>query len=432
MKTKSLLLLTGLTVAFLATGCGNQQSQTPDATEASTESSTEVSAPITGHLIEDASKYVTLGTYIGMDVEKPVYEVSDEEIGYEIEYRLSEHAVPQEAERNSDLGDTITADITATLEGESEAALDETDYSITLGDSEFGEKFDQELTGVKKGEEKSFTCTLDESAWYEEWIGKTVDFTVTVKKIEETIRPEYTEDFVQDTLGYDSKEDFEQSLKESLEANYLEQSSLETRNNALAAAMEASTFNGYPEDLYQSSAQFVKEQYESQAELYGMTTDELYEAYGMTDEDLELEILDDVNLRLFISALCAKENLTVTEEEYNRFIEEQYSLYGYESTADFEETFGRDYILWALYEQKAGDFLVEKANLFETPINSYEDLGFEDEDIEEVEGLEDGEAVVEEVSEEDVEEVSEELPADDQDAVTDQMPEEAMNEDGKA
>lgn len=413
MKTKSLLLLTGLTVAFLATGCGNQQSQTPDATEASTESSTEVSAPITGHLIEDASKYVTLGTYIGMDVEKPVYEVSDEEIGYEIEYRLSEHAVPQEAERNSDLGDTITADITATLEGESEAALDETDYSITLGDSEFGEKFDQELTGVKKGEEKSFTCTLDESAWYEEWIGKTVDFTVTVKKIEETIRPEYTEEFVQDTLGYDSKEDFEQSLKESLEANYLEQSSLETRNNALAAAMEASTFNGYPEDLYQSSAQFVKEQYESQAELYGMTTDELYEAYGMTDEDLELEILDDVNLRLFISALCAKENLTVTEEEYNRFIEEQYSLYGYESTADFEETLGRDYILWALYEQKAGDFLVEKANLFETPINSYEDLGFEDEDIEEVEGLEDGEAVVEEVSEEDVEEVSEELPADD-------------------
>lgn len=428
MKMKSLLLLTGLTAAFLATGCGKQQPQAPDTTEAAV----EAAAPITGYLVKDASKYVTLGTYIGMDVEKPVYEVSEEEIGYEVEYRLSEHAVPKEVDRSSDLGDTITADITATLEGESEAALDETDYSITLGDAEFGEEFDQKLTGVKKGAEQSFTCTLDESAWYEEWIGKTMNFTVTVKKIEETIRPEYTEEFVQATLGYDSKEAFEQSLKESLEANYLEQSSLETRNNALAAAMEASTFNGYPEDLYQSSTQFVKEQYESQAELYGMTTDELYEAYGMTEEDLELEILDDVNLRLFISALCTKENLAITEEEYTRFIEEQYALYGYESTADFEETFGKDYIVWALYEQKAGDFLVEKANLFETSLNSYEDLGFEEEDIEEMEGLEDGEALVEEVSEEDVEEVSEELPEEDLDAVTDQMPEEALNEDGEA
>lgn len=428
MKAKSFLLITGLAITLLATGCGNQQSQEPEVTEASA----KASAPITGYLVEDASKYVTLGTYLGMDVEKPVYQVSDEEIGYEIEYRLSEHAVPQEVDRASDLGDTLTADITATLEGESEAALDETDYSIILGDMEFGEEFDQQLTGVKKGEEKSFTCTLDESAWYEEWIGKTMDFTVTVKNIEETIRPEYTEEFVQDTLGYDSKEEFEQSLKESLEANYLEQSSLETRNNALAAAMEASTFNGYPDDLYQSSTQFVKEQYESQAELYGMTMDELYEAYGITEEDLELEILDDVNLRLFISALCTKEDLTVTEEEYTQFLEEQYSLYGYESTADFEEAFGRDYIVWALYEQKAGDFLVEKANLFETPINSYEDLGFEEEDIDEMEGLEDGEALVEEVSEEDAEEISEEISEGDSDAVTDQMPEEALNEDGEA
>lgn len=384
MKKKTLLLLTGLLVTACITGCGKKETAIQD-TEASSEQNT-----ITGYLIENADQYVTLSSYEGIDVEKPIYTVTDEEVFMEIDNSLYEMSELTEADRPAELGDILTVNLKAVIDGEEEAYIDETDYSIELGYEEFGADFDTELTGTQAGDTKSFSITFSDDTWYEDWINQTVNFDVTVTTVEQLIIPEYNEEFVKNQ-GYDSLEEYEASIKETLTAGYEEQSAAEAKTNALFAAIDATEFNGYPDKLYDSCKTSIEEQYTMFAEAFGMTQEELYEAYGMAEEDLNTEILSAVNSRLFISAFCQKEGLTITEEDYQAFLEELYYEYGYEDAASFEAEYGKEYILWTLYEDLASTHLLEHAAITEVDYSYEEDYGFETEEVEELEALEEAE-----------------------------------------
>lgn len=381
MKKKSLLLLTGLMLTLCITGCGKKE-------EASTtEATTEQDASITGYLIDNANQYVTLASYDGIEVEKPIYEVTEDELNMEVENSLYEHSQLLEANRAAEMGDIVTVNLAATIEGEGEPYIDEEDYAIELGYVEFGPDFDAQLEGCKVGDTKSFSLSFDEDIWLEEWMNKTVNFEVSVTKVEELIIPEYNEDFVKE-LGYESMEDFEAALKETLAANYEEQSNSEAKTNALLAAMEITEFQGYPDKLYDSCKTSVQQQYAAFAEMFGISEEELYESYEMTDEDLEAEILEAVNGRLFISAFCQKEGISVTEADYQSYLEEQYLYNGYEDAASFEAEYGKEYILWALYEDLVTSHLLEHANVTEADY-SYDEESYdeEEEEVEEIDGL---------------------------------------------
>ena len=392
MNKKRLLLITGLALTLSITGCGNKKET------AETETSSSQSNIITGYLIDNADQYVTLGTYKGISVEKPVYEVTEDEINMEIENRLYEQSSVQETDRNAETGDILTVDLKATIDGETDPYMEEEDYSIELGYEEFGSAFDEALTGTKAGDKKSISCSFTEDDGYEDWTGKTVNFEVSVKKIEELIIPEYNDEFIK-SAGYDTMEEFEKDIKENLTASYEEQSVSEARYNALLTAMDDCQFSGYPDKLYDSCAKSVEEQYTFFAETSGMTQDELFEAFDMTQEDLDNEILEAVNIRLFISALCQKENLTVTDEEYADFLDEQYPQYGYEDSSSFESEYGKEYILWALYENKASAFLLENASVDEVEYTYDGDDYDADSDYgEELAAIEDMEADTDNVS----------------------------------
>ena len=238
------------------------------------------------------------------------------------------------------------------------------------------------------------------------------NFEVTVKSVDELVQPEYTDEFVSDTLGYESKEAFETALRDELDAGYQEQSRDETRENAIIAAMDGCEFNGYPDKLYDTCEASVSETYTSFADSYGMSVEELYDAYGMTQEDVDAEIMDTVNRRLFISAICQAEDITVTSDEYTAFLESLYPDYGYDDAESFETDYGKDYLMWYLYENKVADYLVNNASLYESPVSmDAEDLEVYDEDTESetdgdtLEGLDDADAeeeyVTETVTEED-------------------------------
>ena len=370
----------------------------PDpSTEADT---TSGSAAITGYLVDSAAQYITLGNFDGIDVERPVYEVSDEEVLTQMENACYEMAQVKTVTREARLEDTVTADLKATIQGEEEAYIDETDYPIQLGYEEFGAEFDNQLTGVKTGDTRSFSCTFDEETWYEDWVGQTVDFEVTVKQIDETIIPELNDDFVTKTLGYESMEVYEAEVRNSITESYQQQSIDETKENALIAAMSVCSFNGYPDKLYDTCQAAVKDDYTAFAENFGMTLEELLEAYDMSEEDLDLEVENTVNRRLFVSAICEQEMISLTGSEYQAFVDEQYLAYGFEDAETFEAIYGKEYLLWTMYESKVGDYLLEHVKPYDVPVNPYEDLGFEEyleddsedgtaaDDVEEIAGLE--------------------------------------------
>lgn len=376
MSNKKLFLLIALTSAVTLSGCGKKDAETeqpaPSKEEAQTE---EVSEPVeelaaitpSDYLVKDASKYVTLASLDGLAAEQSIYEVTDEMVQDRVEeerYMYSEEVDKDKAEE----GDTVYADVSYSVQGSDDSESDESTYFI-IGDEDYGAEFDAQLLGKSTGDEMSFSVSYDDDTWYEEWSGKTVDFTVKVTGVYQTIVPEYDDDFIAENTEYDSKEEYEESLREMMESEYSQESYTSTVEDLFQSVIDQSEFDGYPEELYTDCENEIISYY---GQFLGTTDkDTIMDSLGITAEDLESEVLDSVNLRLVICAICEKENLEITEDEYVSQVTEDAETYGYISPVEYENVNSRESLVWTMYQDKVGEYLYDKADI--TPVQGSAD-----------------------------------------------------------
>ena len=449
MKKKYLISALGLAAALMLSGCGGdkketetsaQEKQTAAGTEASsdisgstgetaddtdtadivseeTETETEATiAPITpsDYLVKDASKYVTLGNYDGLEIVQYTYDVTDDMVQQQIDMDLQSAGTEEDIDTPSASGDIIyvslkavaeNADSENTSEATTEAASksssevsteaasentsdllsaddtsDESDDAentyFTIGNEEYGADFDKELIGLSTGDTKQFSVTFSDDDWVnEDWIGHTVDFTVTVNGVTRVTVPEYNDDFITNYTDYSSKEEYEAAVRKNLEDQYTDISYSDAIESLFQAALDATTFNGYPQDLYNTCKEESISFYRMFAGDDGTSDADILAAFGISEEDIDSEVLTAVNQRLLISAYCEANNITLTEEDYLNYLENNAADYGEESAASFEEDYGRDSLVWSLYQSKVADLLYNSAKITKT---SYSDDLFSD------------------------------------------------------
>lgn len=369
-----------------------------DPEELTEESETEAPAlaPITpsDYLIQDAADYVELGSYDGIEVVQYTYEITDDMVQNQIQEELQYAATEDETGKPSVDGDLVYFNLTSKLQSASESEEPEETF-ITLGEEEFGPEFDQKLTGVSTGEELDFSITFGDDIWMDEWVNQTVDFHVEVTGVTRMDVPEYDENYLTTYTDYDTKEDYEASIREYLDSYYTEESYYGALENLINACLDATTFNGYPESL-------LEECKEESRSIYSMfagddtTIEDVMELFGVTEEDIEQEALQSVNRRLFVSAYCLANDITVTEEEYVDYLTANADYYGADSAAAFEEEYTRSALVQDLYEAKATDLLYESAHITETP---YTEEEFSGDDLEVVDDLDETEEISEKMTE---------------------------------
>lgn len=348
--------------------------------------------PITpsDYLVQNASDYVTMGDYDGVEVTKYMYEITDDMVQEEIQEELADASEEESTDAPSEDGNIVYMTLTATVEGED--ADDPEETFITLGQEEFGAEFDEKMTGVSTGDKLDFTITYDDDTWQENWQGKTVDFSVEVTDVTTSNTPEYTDDYVKDYTGYDTKEEYEAAVKEYLEQSYEEQSTYDEAEELINACIEKTDFTGeYPDDLFASCKEEALSGYSMFVDEGGDVSDVL-DMFGVTDSDIEEEAKNLVNRRLFISAYAQANNVEVTEDEYVDYVNEYADYYG-ETASDFEALYTRETLVNALYESKVTDLLLEKANVTEAPYteDEYEEDEEMDETLDDMEIVEEGE-----------------------------------------
>ena len=347
--------------------------------------------PITpsDYLVQNVSDYVTLGDYDGVEVTKYTYEITNDMVQEEIQEELEDASDEESTNAPSEDGNIVYMNLTATVEGEEASDPEET--FITLGQEEFGAEFDQKLTGVSTGDTLDFSVTYDDDTWQEDWQGKTVDFSVEVTDVTASNTPEYDDDYVKNYTGYDTKEEYEASVKEYLEQSYDEQSTYDETEDLISACIARTEFTGeYPDDLFDACKEEALSGYAMFVGDDGDVNDVL-DMFGVTDEDIEEEAKNLVNRRLFISAYAEANNIEVTEDEYVDYVNEYADYYG-ETAADFEALYTRETLVNALYESKVTDLLLEKAKVTETPYTPDE---YDEEESEEDDTLDDLEIVEE-------------------------------------
>ncbi len=332
MKKKLLLVFVAICSMFVLFGCGDEKE-------------------------EKASKYVKVGKYDGLEIEKTdVIKVTDADVEAAIRTDLQTLKKSIEVTGPAKEGDTVTIDYVGKLNGEAFEGGTETNKELTLGSNEFIDGFEDGIVGHSVGE--TFDLELTFPADYgNELAGQKTVFTVTLKKIMSL--PELTEELLPE-IGTTAKtvKEYKELVRKNLEESNKEVAQSENQQLILKALLEKCEIKKYPESrLIRITKELVYQ------ESYGAVMNDIgidqavQSSWGMSVEEKVNELL---TMELAVEYIADKEDIVVSEKEYEEKMVEMAGEADVASFITYYESFlGEGYFKRMMLQEKVAAFLLK-------------------------------------------------------------------------
>lgn len=312
---------------------------------------------------------ITLGEYKGIEIDKKEITVTDEEITEYIDKELEKNSrLITVDNRTIEDGDIVTLDFEGFLDGESFEGGKAEDYSLAIGSKSFIDTFEEQLIGRSLDEEAEINVTFPENYQAEELAGKPVLFKIKIKEIKVKEIPELDDEFAQDISEFDTLEEYKTNIKETLLEDKEKQSKTEIENELIDKIIENSQME-LPEPMVGSRTEQLANDFAQRISYQGLTMDQYFQYTGMNKmsfvESLKPQAIKSIETRLVLEEIVNKEELTVTEEEYESEIEKMAAAYKLE-VDKIKETIAEnemDQIKLDIAVQKAIDLVVSESKL---------------------------------------------------------------------
>ena len=322
------------------------------------------------------SKYVTLGDYKGLEIEVVKSEVTEDMVNEELDALLEECTTQTPiTDRPAEEGDLVNIDFDGKIDGETFEDGAATAFEVELGDGYFLEEIETALIGTNAGDSKEIPVTFSEE--YEESLaGKTAIFTVKVNSISVTEYPTLDDAFIKEHTDFSTVATYTEYLRTYLLEVQEEDNHYNAGSDALTKAVENAKISGYPQDLYDSCQQQYDELNRQLSEQFGIDVADIEVNVDETKSAIE----EMVYSQMVAVAIAEKEKITVSDKDYLAYLDVNYELYGFESTADYEATYTKEVIMQEILNQKVQDFLVKHAKITEIEDDEYLDYEVEEGD----------------------------------------------------
>jgi trigger factor len=259
-----------------------------------------------------------LGNYKGLEVGKEEKEVPDEIVDTEVERIREGFARLEPVEREAAEGDMVVIDFEGFLDGSPFQGGAAEEQSLVLGSGQFIPGFEEQLAGVKSGEERELSLTFPEDYQAEHLAGEDAVFNIKVKEVREKILPELDDDFAADASEFDTLEELRADIGEKVGAALAGRAEEDFRIAAVDAAVETATVEVSAE-LVTARATERWERMERQLAQRGMDPNAFLQMQGKTREELIEESKPDAERELkreaVVTAIAAAEEIEVTDEE---------------------------------------------------------------------------------------------------------------------
>jgi len=315
---------------------------------------------------------VKLGEYKGVKVEVEKEEVDEEKLENHIEGLRQQHArliEVEDKETEASDGDMVMIDFTGYVNGEPFEGGDAQDYSLEIGTNTFISGFEEQLIGMKVGEEKEVKVTFPEDYRSEDLAGEEAVFEVTLKQIKQKELPELNDDFAREISDFDTFEEFKadafQKLKDNAEQQYKTQ--LET---AVIEKVSENAEVEIPETLIERQLDNILQDMEQYLQYQGLNLGTFLELTGKSEDDMREEHREEAEKRvkanLVLDEIIKEEDIDVTEDELNERLQEMAEQYD-DSPERIREVFEKQGRLEMMREEirmrKVIDLLVENAEV---------------------------------------------------------------------
>ncbi|AJH78880.1 MULTISPECIES: trigger factor [Heyndrickxia] len=309
---------------------------------------------------------VKLGEYKGLEVEKPDTEVTDEDVEEELkklQERLAELVIKEDGE--AEMGDTVVIDFEGFVDGEAFEGGSAENYSLELGSGNFIPGFEEQLVGVKTGDEKEIEVTFPEEYHASELAGKKAVFKVKVHEIKAKHLPELDDEFAQDA---DDEVETLDALKEKIKKDLKESKEHAAKHAVEDAVVEKAAENAemdIPEAMINTELNRMLQEFEQNLSAQGLNLELYYQFSGQNEEALRNQMKEDaekrVRFNLTLEAIANAEKLEVSDEEVDEELKRMSEMYGM-PVEDIRRVLGStDGIKADLKARKAIDFLVQNS-----------------------------------------------------------------------
>ena len=310
---------------------------------------------------------VKLGKYKGIQLNKIEYNVTDEDI---------EHELGHMADRNSRLvtvedravenGDITVIDFEGFVDGKAFEGGKAENHELTIGSNTFIPGFEDQIIGMKTGEEKDINVKFPEEYFSEELKGKDATFKVKLHEIKKKELPELNDDFAKDTSEFDTLDELKKSIKEKLEEENANKVKYETEDAAVKAVVDSAEVE-IPSGMIDTEIDNMVRDIETRLSYQGMKLEQYLSMMGKSMEDFRKEYEEQaktsVKTRLVLEAIVKAENIEASDEDANKKLKEMAAMYGKkEDELALNEQF-MNYIKDSLKNEAVVKFIIDNAKI---------------------------------------------------------------------
>ncbi len=271
---------------------------------------------------------VELGTYTGLTVEKNKYELNDDAVEAQMQRMRERAAEYPVVERPVQMGDLVVADLSALVDIRPEAA-EVRPTMIEIGADNIP-GFDDNLVGMAKEEEKTFTLTYPDTYPDTELANEEAEFTVKVNEIHEKQIPELNDELAQKLSNsrFQTLEEFRSALKADMEKSLVANADSEADSRLIDQIIAGSTIK-YPPVLVEAEVDDEVKALLARLEQQSISLDDYLQQVGKTREQIVAEFTEGAKKRIEIGLLLGKvadaESLMLTDSDLEAALAERAS-----------------------------------------------------------------------------------------------------------
>src|SRR3989344_5408293 len=226
-------------------------------------------------------------------------------------------------DQNVESGDRVEIDFEVKKDGQIIEGGISKNHPLIIGGRSFIPGFEEQLVGMKKGEEKSFSLTAPEDYFYKEVAGKELDFKVMVNDIKKVIRSEVDDDFARSLGQFADLAALKESVKDALVQEKKIKESLRTRLEILDNIISHSKIE-VPDDLLTKQLDIMVSDFDHTLHGKGLELGLYLARIGKTQEELKKDWTKDaekqVKISLVLRRLIKDQNIKVSQEEVQELV----------------------------------------------------------------------------------------------------------------
>lgn len=267
---------------------------------------------------------VKIENYLGIEAEKKVEPVTDEEIDAEINTVRERNSRETEiTDGESVMGDICNIDYDGSVDGVPFEGGKGSDYPLKLGSGNFIPGFEEQVAGHKIEEPFDVNVTFPEDYHAKELAGKAAVFKTVIHKIRHIELPALDDDFAKDVSEFDTLAEYRADVKSKIEKRHETEADNKFEEQILDSLIEKLKAD-IPEAMFAAETDNFVRDYENRLRMQGLDLETYFKYTGMTIDNLREQLRPQaekqVKLRLALEKIAKLEKVKVTKKDIDEEI----------------------------------------------------------------------------------------------------------------